>query len=133
MAAGSWFLAVYSVLLVGLASGLHWLGRRTITAWSAESAVVGSHDDGSDPSQIDPGWAHNESSRLHTVIGLVAAVAAIVLPLAGMIIYRTAAERTLLAVVAAIGALTFVMIMRAMNRHRAGRGYPDPDSPAHLT
>jgi len=122
MAAGSWFLVGYSVALLGLASGLHLLGRKPIAAWSAHSAVAARPDDGPDRPQAGSDWAEVESGRLHTVIGLVAAAAAVVLPLAGLCVFRTTVERAVLTTTALVAVLTGSVIVRSVARHRvAGR------------
>lgn len=124
MAAGSLFLVGYSVALIGLASGLHLLGRKSITAWSARSAVTAPPGEGSSRSAAGPDWAEIESSRLHTVIGLVAAAAAVALPLAGLCVYRPAVERAVLASTALIAVLAGSVILRSVIRRR---GHPTGD------
>ncbi|TMR90091.1 hypothetical protein [Nonomuraea basaltis] len=67
------FVACYALVLLGVAAGLHRLGRANTSPW-ASRVLSGYRRQVPDPP--DPAaptdWPHSENGRLHTLVALVA-------------------------------------------------------------
>jgi hypothetical protein len=109
MTADAMLLCVYPLVLLGSAVGLRRLGRIDTSPW-ASRPLVGHRRATGPPSQRSGGddWPHSEVPRLYAAFALVAAAAATVLSLAGLLLHHNRWAGIAPAVVFALSLVTLV-------------------------
>jgi hypothetical protein len=114
------FVAGYALVLLAAATALHRLGQRNSAAW-ASPALAAYRRRLAEAAAPDPpastDWPHRDVGRLHTAVGLVAALAAGLLATAELVrVHRPAA----VALLAPVGAVALTLAAR-LARRLAGR------------
>jgi hypothetical protein len=115
------FTAGYSLLLSAGAIGLHRLGRRDPSAWSSRmlAGYRAQHPDAT-PSTPPDAFPHHDSGRLHSAVGAVACLAALLVTVAQLIRHHRPGEAMLLAGCAAAAGVTLRSLLRAALSRPAG-------------
>jgi hypothetical protein len=112
------FVAGYALLLLAAAAVLHRLGRRNSAAW-ASPALAAYRRQVAEPDQVAPpaptDWPHRDVGRLHTAVGLVAALAAGLLVTAELVRFHRLADA---AVLGPVGAVTLAVAAQLARRLR---------------
>ncbi|GAB1640064.1 hypothetical protein [Krasilnikovia sp. MM14-A1259] len=118
------FAAVYALLLTAGAVGLHRLGRRDPSAWSSRM-LAGYRAQHPDPVPAAPpdAFPHRDSGRLHSAVGAVACLAALLVTSAQIVRHHRPAEVIVLGVCAAASGAVLRPLVRAA-RSRAAVGPP---------
>ncbi|WP_412751187.1 hypothetical protein [Krasilnikovia sp. M28-CT-15] len=121
------FTAVYSLLLTLGAIGLHRLGRRDPSAWSSRmlAGYRAQHPD-SIPATPSDAFPHRDSGRLHSAVGAVACLAALLVTVAQLIRHHRPGEAILLAGCAAIAGAALHPLLRAAQSRPAADRVPAP-------
>lgn len=109
------FLIGYSMILIAMAWGLHWLGRRSRSAW-ADAGRPQAADDSSGAAA--PDWPHSEVPKLHAVIGAVAAGGSMLLSGVGIIVAGAGRATVPLVLVLVLGLVTLLCLLRPLRRSR---------------
>jgi hypothetical protein len=113
------FVLVYSAVLLAAAAGLHLLGKITrYPSRSRSSLNRDGADDGAEQRSGNPRWPHDESSRLHTVIGLTAVAAAIVLLVVEAIRHHRPIELLALGAVCVLALAKIRLLANAFPTHQ---------------
>jgi hypothetical protein len=132
------FIAGYASLLLLAAVALRRLGRaaaapvwgsRIMAGYRRQARGGAGHLDGG-PGDGDSDWPHAEARRLHTAIGAVGAVGALLLPAAEVVRHHRPAEVALLGAVAAAALMVLARLAGGLRARPAG-GLPDARGDAH--
>ncbi|HVQ96293.1 MAG TPA: hypothetical protein VMU51_35070 [Mycobacteriales bacterium] len=108
------FVAGYAVILLAAAAVLHRLGRRNSAAWASPALAAYRRQFGA-PEPAPTDWPHRDVGRLHTAVGLVAALAAGLLVTAELVRFHRLADAALLG---PVGAGTLVVVAYLARRLR---------------
>ncbi|SNS51819.1 hypothetical protein [Actinoplanes regularis] len=117
------FTAGYGLLLIAGAIGLHRLGRRDPSAWSSRM-LAGYRAQHPEPTPAGPpdAFPHHDLGRLHSAVGAVACLAALLLTVAQLVRHHRPGEAVLLAGCAVAAAVVLRPLLRAArSRPAAGR------------
>jgi hypothetical protein len=111
------FTAAYSLLLTVGAIGLHRLGRADPSAWSSR-VTAGYRAQHPDPLPASPpdAFPHRDAGRLHSVIGSVACLAAILISVTQLLRHQRPGEVLLLAGCAVVAGAALRPLLRAAQR-----------------
>ncbi|WP_030177221.1 hypothetical protein [Spirillospora albida] len=110
------FIACYTLVLIGGAAGLHRLGKVDTSPWRSRALAGYRRAVPDPPDPGPPAWPHTESGRLHTLMALVVAVAAVTLPLAELLRYHRPVEVAVLGTVALAAAAMVLRLTTALRR-----------------
>lgn len=96
-------VACYGVVLVGIAAGLHRLGRISTSPWASRVTLGHRRAVGEEAVPEDPrsDWPHSDAPVVYTAMGLVAAVAAVVLCLGVLLVHHKPFDIVVLVAIAA--------------------------------
>lgn len=118
------FFAGYALLLVGVAAGLHRLGKVNTTPW--RSRTLGGyrrqHPVPEPPPTGEADWPHSEAGRVYTLVALVTTLAAVTLLIVGLARNHRPVEIAVLGAAALTATATSTALARAfMGKNRARR------------
>ena len=109
------FILAYSVALLVAAAGLHRLGKVNRNPSSNRAAVNPDRAGaGSGQRSENPGWPHDESARLHSVMGLTAVAATIVLLFVEAVRHHRPIELVAIGAVAVVAIATLVRLANTL-------------------
>ena len=123
MPAEAVLLTLYALLLLALSHGLRALGTRSTSPYASRTLAGHVRATGEAPEVRMDDWPHNEVPRLYAGMSMTAALATIVLSVAGLVLHHETATVTVLVIVIALSALTVRRLTRAL---RGLRTTPSP-------
>ncbi|MET8153251.1 hypothetical protein ACIBSW_40310 [Actinoplanes sp. NPDC049668] len=115
------FTAGYSLLLTAGAIGLHRLGHRDPSPWTSRMlAGYRAQHPGPVPDSPPGAFPHHDSGRLHSAVGAVACLAALMVAAAQLVRHHRPGEAILLGACAAVAAAALPPLLRAARSRPAG-------------
>ncbi|GAA1827436.1 hypothetical protein [Actinomadura chokoriensis] len=107
------FITCYALLLVGVAGGLHRLGKIDTSPWRSRALAAHRRQAPEPPPTGRADWPHSEAGRLNTLIGLITALSAVTLVIAELARHHRPAEIALLSTAGLAAATTTTLLLRA--------------------
>ncbi|WP_396446531.1 hypothetical protein [Actinomadura sp.] len=116
------FIACYALLLVGVAGGLHRLGKVDTSPWRSRALAAHRRQAPGPPPTGRADWPHSEAGRLNTLIALITALSAVTLVIVELARNHRPAEIPLLGTAGLAAATTTALLLRAFTN----RSHPAP-------
>ncbi|MEU5994910.1 hypothetical protein ABZ806_38540 [Spirillospora sp. NPDC047418] len=110
------FVACYALVLVGVAGGLHRLGKIDTSPWRSRALAAHRRQAPEPPPTDRADWPHSEAGRLNTLIALITALSAVTLVIVELARHHRPAEIALLSTAGLVAATTITLLLRAFTR-----------------
>ncbi|MFG2250139.1 hypothetical protein [Spirillospora sp. NPDC048823] len=119
------FIACYALLLVGVAGGIHRLGKIDTSPWRSRALAAHRRQVPEPPPTDQDDWPHSEAGRLNTLIALITALSAITLVIVELARHHRPAEIAMLGAVGLTAATTTAVLAHAFAGRPGARTPPD--------